>query len=400
MWINTRNDEKTFMKACPAFLTFTNVAYLAGVTVELPCLCKPQQVQSVVWFFKKHSDRLNQTKALTDHHGNTLLDMGEVPNSGDLQNRFSIRLFGLLIFRSGPDDSGIYICGSAHKDYFYGYDLDIQEPTRLSLAPRLTSKNQSETLQVGKGLYQVFTHFQPWSVCDRCGVQGEQIRVGLCYIHSQYLHVRYRRANQTSASCGSGAVPHAFGHLKQSGLGAKLEVRSCRIACPVEAPPSSKLPALMKFLGHSSASLPMAVPELYLNHPADQILALGCPGAEPNMAVAWDQGSEPVYRFGNLGTPPPGLQVDTENHLVFNPARTQDSGVYHCWLQGRRAAKIHLLVYARFGQGQSVTSDPEFQTAVKAVLKSYTAMMAVFCLLLFGRAGVRRFREMSGAHVD
>ena len=32
-------------RACPAFLSFTNAAYLAGVTVKLPCLCKPQQVQ-------------------------------------------------------------------------------------------------------------------------------------------------------------------------------------------------------------------------------------------------------------------------------------------------------------------------------------------------------------------
>lgn len=31
-------------RACPAFLTFTNAAYLSGVTVELPCHCKPQQV--------------------------------------------------------------------------------------------------------------------------------------------------------------------------------------------------------------------------------------------------------------------------------------------------------------------------------------------------------------------
>lgn len=31
--------------ACPAFLTFTNAAYLSGVTVELPCLCKPEQVE-------------------------------------------------------------------------------------------------------------------------------------------------------------------------------------------------------------------------------------------------------------------------------------------------------------------------------------------------------------------
>lgn len=32
------------LTACPAFLTFTNAAYLAGVTLELPCHCKPHQV--------------------------------------------------------------------------------------------------------------------------------------------------------------------------------------------------------------------------------------------------------------------------------------------------------------------------------------------------------------------
>lgn len=31
-------------RACAAFLTFTNAAYLSGVTVELPCHCKPEQV--------------------------------------------------------------------------------------------------------------------------------------------------------------------------------------------------------------------------------------------------------------------------------------------------------------------------------------------------------------------
>lgn len=98
-----------------------------------PCMF---QVQSVVWFFKKHLDSSEETRALTDHHGNKLLDTSQIPHSSDLRSRFSIRLFSLLIYRAGPDDSGIYICGSAHKDFFYGYDVDIQEAHALSLTPR------------------------------------------------------------------------------------------------------------------------------------------------------------------------------------------------------------------------------------------------------------------------
>ncbi|XP_062271239.1 Ig-like V-type domain-containing protein FAM187A [Scomber scombrus] len=399
-------------RACPAFLTFTNAAYLSGVTVELPCHCKPQQMQTVVWFFRKHLGSWKETRVLTDHHGNKLLDTSQVPHSGDLRSRFSIRLFSLLIFRAGPDDSGIYICGSTHKDFFYGYDLDIQEAHMLSFTQRLASnsrvhKKLKERKEPGsnKPLYRVFTSFRPWSVCDRCGVPGEQVRVGLCYVHSNFLHVRYRRANQTVASCGSGAVPKAFRSLKQNRVDAKLEVKRCEVMCEKEAPPPSKLHAVMSFLGFSSASMPAEVPVLYLSRPADRVLALGCPGARPNMAVAWDRGSEPIYRSEHLagrkvGATRPRLLIDTGHHLVFTPAKTKDSGIYHCWLQGRQAAEIRLLVYAHLGRGQSVISHPEFPLAVKTVLKSYAVMTAVFCLLVFGRAGVRVYRDTRDTHVD
>ncbi|XP_034393983.1 Ig-like V-type domain-containing protein FAM187A isoform X2 [Cyclopterus lumpus] len=401
-------------KACPAFLTFTNAAYLAGVTVEIPCHCKPQQIQSVVWFFRKHLDGSKETRALTDHHGNRLLDPNIVPHSGELRSRFSIRLFSLLIFRAGPDDSGIYICGSVHKDFFYGYDLDIQEARTLSfisrrmgVRQRLPSESTSKKREVRKGLgstkslYQVFTSFRPWSVCDRCGVPGEQVRVGLCHVHSHYLHVRYRRANQTVTSCGSGAVPKAFGQLKQSSVGARLQVKSCQVTCQTQAPPSSKILALMTFLGYNSASLPV----FYLNHPAHRILTLGCPGARPNMAVAWDRGFEPIYRSEHLAgrdlnAPPPRLLIDTGHHLLFQPAKTQDSGVYYCWLEGHRAAEIRLLVYAHLGRGQSVTSHPDFWIALQTVLRSYVVMTAVFCLLVFGKAGVKHLRDTRETHED
>ncbi|XP_073325740.1 Ig-like V-type domain-containing protein FAM187A [Pagrus major] len=393
--------------ACPAFLTFTNAAYLAGVTLELPCHCKPHQVQSVVWFFRKHLGSSGETRALTDHHGNKLLDPRRVPHSAGLQSRFSIRLFSLLIFRAGADDSGVYICGSARKDFFYGYDVDIQEARTLSFTPRLTpetasNKRKQSRLGSARPLYRVFTSFRPWSVCDRCGVPGEQVRVGLCYVHSRLLHVRYRRANQTVASCGSGAVPRAFGKLKQSRVGAKLEVRSCQVICPPPAPRPSNIISLLAFLGYNSASLPVEVQVFYLNHPADRVLTLGCPGARANMAVAWDRGSEPIYRYEHatgrtLGASAPRLQIDTGHHLLFNPAKVQDSGIYYCWLQGRQAAEIRLLVYLHLGRRQSVTSHPDFPIAVKAMLTWYAVMTAVFCLLVFGRAGVRHLRD---THVD
>ncbi|KAM9856069.1 Ig-like V-type domain-containing protein FAM187A [Aulostomus maculatus] len=396
-------------RACPAFLTFINAAYLAGVTVELPCHCKPQQVQSVVWFFKKHLSSFEEIRVLTDHHGNKLLDTNQIPHGSDLRSRFFIRLFSLLIFRAGPEDSGIYICGSAQNDFFYAYDVDIQEARTLSLrlTPESTGKRVNERRQKSSGRpwYRVFTSFRPWSVCDRCGVPGEQFRVGLCYVHSHYLHVRYRRANETVASCGSGAVPRAFSHLKQNKVGAHLEVKSCQVTCPSRPPPPSKLLALMEFLGYRSASMPADVPVFYLKHPAGHVLTIGCPKARPNMAVAWDLGSKPIYRFKqsaghNVSVTLPRIRIDTGHHLVLTPAITQDTGVYYCWLQGQQAAEIRLLVYPYFGRGQSLTSHPDFPAAVRTILTSYAAMTVVFCMLILGRVAVRVVRDTSEAHVD
>ncbi|XP_029013462.1 Ig-like V-type domain-containing protein FAM187A [Betta splendens] len=391
-------------RACPAFLTFTNAAHLAGATVELPCHCKPHQVQSVVWFFKKHLGHSAETKALTDYHGNKVLDTSHIPHSADLRSRFSIRLFSLLIFRAAPGDSGIYMCGSAHKDFFYGYDLDIQEAHMLRSSSRLKTqdmRNRAASAGLAQPLYEVFTRFQPWSVCNRCGVAGEQVRVGLCYLQSNYLHVRYRRANQTVASCGSRAVPRAFVHLEQRRVEATLEVRSCTVTCPPPDPRPSRLDSLMTFLGYSSASRPSAVPVFYVNHPADSSLALGCPGAQSSMAVAWDRGSKPIYQTAaNLSIIGARIVIDAGHHLLFRPAQTQDSGVYYCWLQGRRAAEIHLLVYAHLGRSQSVTSHPDFQKAVLTVLQSFAIMTAVFCLLVFVKAGVRHLRDNGEIYMD
>uniref|UniRef100_A0A3P9K7N6 Ig-like domain-containing protein n=1 Tax=Oryzias latipes TaxID=8090 RepID=A0A3P9K7N6_ORYLA len=366
------------VKACPAFLTFVNAAYLAGATVELLCHCKPPEVQYVVWFFRKHRASSTETRALTDHHGNRLQDTSEVLHSSDLRSRFSIRLFSLLVFRAGPLDSGVYICGSAHRDFFFGFDLDIQE-----------SGEGKETAN-SHPLYKVFTSFQPWSQCDRCGVEGEQVRIGLCFVHSHILHVRYRWTNQSVASCGSEAVPRAFTQLKQRKVGPKMEVKSCQVACPTEAPPPSKVAQIKVF---------------HLNHPADTVLTLGCPGAHSDMAVAWDQESTPIYRFhhpsaGNIRATSARLLIDTGHHLVFQPAKTQDSGVYYCWLQGRRVAEIHLLVYAHLGRGKSVLSDPELPAAAEFVLKSYAVMTALFLLLLFCRTAFRLIKDSTAHHVD
>lgn len=75
-------------------------------------------------------------------------------------------------------------------------------------------------------------------------------------------------------------------------------------------------------------------------------------------------------------------------------------GVYYCWLQGRRAAEIRLLVYLSLGDEQQVWSHPDFAAAIQTVFKSYAVMTALFCLLLICRAGIDHARDTVETHLD
>lgn len=191
------------------------------------------------------------------------------------------------------------------------------------------------------------------------------------------------------------------------------------------------------------------------------------------MAVAWDRGSEPIYRSEHLLGGDAGshrLYLDVGHHLVFNPATVQDSGrnspsaytrghltpllhsplvllmlqepltvmklaqlshgdkvlglvlvlgpslkvcslhvpdrrcsslgAYTCWLQGRPAAQVYLLVYAHLGQGRPVTSHRDFPSALQSTLKSYAVMTAIFSFLVLSRAVVRFLRDTREEHLD
>ncbi|XP_077587957.1 Ig-like V-type domain-containing protein FAM187A isoform X1 [Stigmatopora nigra] len=400
-----REKDNVFStKPCPAFLIFFNTAYQAGATVELPCRCKPEKIQSVVWFYREHTSFSEATRALTDDNGNKLLDPSQIPHGADLRSRFSIRLFSLIIFQTSVEDSGVYICGSTQGDYFYAYDLDIQEVQELSFTSRPSPEIQNKTIkdvngQISGQLYQVFTTFRPWSRCDRCGILGEQIRVGLCYVRSRYLHVRYKWVQKNVVSCGSGAVPESFSHVKQKGTGARLEIRNCNVTCPTKVLSASKPDNKQ-----GSESIIMQDMQVsYVNHPAGQILTLNCPEARPYVAVAWDRGSKPIYRSQisvdqNSTFTSPRIHIDVGHHLVFTPAQIQDSDVYYCWLKGKRVTEIHLLVYPHFGRGMPPTSHPDFSLAIQIVFKSYAAMTGLFCVYIFVRVCIRHRRR--GAHLD
>ncbi|KAL4657843.1 Ig-like V-type domain-containing protein FAM187A [Arapaima gigas] len=378
--------------ACPAFLLFNNVAYVTDTTLTLPCICKAVEAQSVVWYFQKELGS-NNTRALTDFDGRKVADAARAGRSEALESRFSINLFSLVIYRAQEADSGHYICGTASGQYFYAYYVDIQKVCSVSL-PQSSVVLSCSAGQGGEAgaseFYNMFTNYSEWTVCDRCGVRGEQTRTGLCYLSSPYLHVRYRSTLEGANSCGSPAVPGRL-QLAVKGAGAKMEVRDCEVPCPPHPPPLPDTSSFLVVLAYGKKA--DQVPVFYENHPEGAHVILTCPGAKPEYAVAWDWDQVRLYRSLYMEglNKEMRLYIDTGNHLHFEPLRREDKGSYYCWLQGKVAAKIKLGVFLPLVRQHDML-DRDLLDALKIVLVAYAVLTCVFLLILLAKFTWRSYK--------
>ncbi|NXR54622.1 F187A protein, partial [Hippolais icterina] len=365
--------------ACPAFLIFENVAYLADMTFELPCKCKPEEASSVVWYFQKNLHS-HETTVLTDFNGTVIVDSSHIRADSDLLKRFSIRMFSLIVFRAQVRDSGHYLCGTKEGLFFYGYDVDVQ-PTRQITVAFLDNDQHVQEDYTGKG-FTLFTTFWDWTRCDRCGVRGEQRRIGLCYVQSAQLKPRYRTALPNVTSCGSRAVPAHFGrliHLRSP----EVAIRSCLAPCPEKEAPEEGVQSISNIvykLG-KKPDLPH-VPIQYHTQAAKSDLVITCPGARPEHAVAWDNGPVRLYRSHYLVGVRKRMRlfIDHGNHLHLRRVRRKDKGTYFCWREGELVAGFQLSVTFQPRRQRNPT-DPESIFVMRAVGISFAIIIGIFFLI-------------------
>uniref|UniRef100_UPI00398F2EB1 Ig-like V-type domain-containing protein FAM187A n=1 Tax=Pristiophorus japonicus TaxID=55135 RepID=UPI00398F2EB1 len=369
------------VQSCPAFLMFQNGAYLADMTFELPCLCKPEAVTSVVWYYQQKLGK-GHTKVLSDFDGTKILDASQLRSGLSIQSRFSILMFSLVVFNAQPRDSGHYMCGSVKGDYFYGYDVDVQSYKNAHVT--FQEKKQTPQPDVETKTYKIFTSYWDWTVCDRCGVRGEQRRIGLCYIRSPYLYFRYSKSVADVVSCGSAAVPRRYRHVLKRRK-AEIMVRSCFVPC------STRLPAadgekfiynVFGFTNDKNKKQPPRVPVQTYIQAVSYPLTIACPGARPEHAVAWDKGQRQLYRKEYMVGVNHSMRmyIDQGNHLVFRAVQLNDIGTYYCWRQGELVAGIRLRVGLPPRVHRNFTDD-ESIFAMQTILSSYLILTLIFIFL-------------------
>ncbi|XP_074242653.1 protein FAM187B-like [Saimiri boliviensis] len=89
----------------------------------------------------------------------------------------------LQLTKPQPSQTGLYRCQGINDTLVVEYKIDFQDVTTLHVTHKNLNQKplQNETLSLD-GEVLVFTHWDPWQDCNRCGELGERKRLGYCYI--------------------------------------------------------------------------------------------------------------------------------------------------------------------------------------------------------------------------
>ncbi|KAL0610222.1 Protein FAM187B [Plecturocebus cupreus] len=89
----------------------------------------------------------------------------------------------LQLTKPQPSQTGLYCCQDRDDTLVVEYKIDFQDVTTLHVTHKNPNQKplQNETLSLD-GKVLIFTHWDPWQDCNRCGEPGEHKCLGYCYI--------------------------------------------------------------------------------------------------------------------------------------------------------------------------------------------------------------------------
>nr|XP_020023847.1 protein FAM187B-like [Castor canadensis] len=109
--------------------------------------------------------------------GDELFLFNSVPNIETLPGG------SLKLVNPQPSQTGLYRCQKNDNTRIVEYEIDFQDVKNLHITHTGLDQKPlpNETLNLG-GMVLVFTQWDPWQDCNRCGVPGERKRLGYCYV--------------------------------------------------------------------------------------------------------------------------------------------------------------------------------------------------------------------------
>ncbi|XP_006171682.3 protein FAM187B [Tupaia chinensis] len=105
------------------------------------------------------------------------------PGLSNIGNIEMIPEGSIVIRKPLPSQTGVYHCWNEDNTQAIQYEIDFQDITTLHITHKSLHQKplQNDTLHEG-GRVVIFTRWEPWQDCNRCGKLGERKRLGYCYV--------------------------------------------------------------------------------------------------------------------------------------------------------------------------------------------------------------------------
>ncbi|XP_077629911.1 protein FAM187B-like [Crocuta crocuta] len=216
---------------------------------------------------------------------------------------------GILIRSPSPFQTGFYHCRDKNGNQVVQYELDFQDVSALHITHKGLGQKplRNETLSLG-GKEIVFTRWEPWQDCNRCGGPGERKRLGYCYIEEP---------QEEALPCWL-----YLGNLKvwSSRMRPEMQVEACYVPCAA---------SMLDYIPFDNFEISEELGSAWLT----------CPLGSIYRPILWEANNTPLTWQGQLSNQDLDAILEPSNGgmqlQVFQPA------IYKCFVQQELMARFN-----------------------------------------------------------
>ncbi|XP_078287768.1 protein FAM187B-like [Rhinoraja longicauda] len=309
------------------------VIFLTQNPATLLCPNGPSHPGGVAWVYYNTTEPDTKTVVLAGTGDDTL----KADALLDLRARCILSWPHLVIRSAMVRDSGVYLCRSGNRTHAY-YEVDTQDAEKVHISGKSIgiSSLPSRFLEVGGRHLELFTVWNAWEDCDRCGVPAERRRVGFCY-------ARPVPSDHKPVPCGIWALAE---RQILPGRPPELGLEPCIVPC-VTSPPYLAKVRKLEVPGQKFVPLQLSVVLLVDTYLVNGNVSFKCPGASVCTPVWWRRNSTDVSRAdlsGRRGSTHALDDVTGRSVYKIKGVQKADEGVYRCYVSEELAGSFHLKV--------------------------------------------------------
>ncbi|KAM4015469.1 protein FAM187B [Anomaloglossus baeobatrachus] len=243
----------------------------------------------------------------------------------DLVSRSEIESGNLKFLSPRVQDTGIYTCKYERRPLAL-YEIEFQDISNIYISHVTLGQSfqPNHTVNLGDiGTAKIFTVWNDWQRCDRCGTSGEMKRLGFCYV----MIIRHSFVVEELRPCG---LSQSNNSQIRSLHKPELRIKMCEETCN-------------EITSTEDEGFMMVIDNYHTYLHADVLLT--CPMSSVYEAVYWEHGNKTFTHLMQMMTNSSYVldQTTGGGTLTIHRVNKSDEGLYRCYIEQRLVGEFHVM---------------------------------------------------------